>query len=85
MRQAQVLPASDPRSIRFAAEIIGSLVAFPTETVYGLGANTLNPDAVTKIFEAKQRPSFHSHRAYYGTYVSRSPGPCNQPRRLAVC
>ena len=52
MRQAQVLPASDPRSIRFAAEIIGSLVAFPTETVYGLGANTLNPDAVTRIFEA---------------------------------
>jgi L-threonylcarbamoyladenylate synthase len=60
-----VLPASDPRSIRFAAKIIGSggLVAFPTETVYGLGANTLNPDAVTKIFEAKQRPSFHPHRA----------------------
>ena len=87
MRQAQVLPASDPKSIRFAAEIIGSggLVAFPTETVYGLGANALNPDAVTKIFEAKQRPSFHPHRAYYGTYVSRSPGPCNQPRRLAVC
>jgi L-threonylcarbamoyladenylate synthase len=52
MRQAQVLPASDPRSIRFAAEIIGSLVALPTETVYGLGANTLNPDAVTRIFEA---------------------------------
>lgn len=58
MRQAQVLPASDPESIRFAAEIIGSLVAFQTETVYGLGANALNPDAVTKIFEAKQRPSF---------------------------
>jgi tRNA A37 threonylcarbamoyladenosine synthetase subunit TsaC/SUA5/YrdC len=37
MRQAQVLPASDPKFIRFASEIIGSggLVAFPTETVYG--------------------------------------------------
>ena len=60
MRQAQVLPASAPESIRLAAEIIrgGGLVAFPTETVYGLGANALDPDAVAKIFEAKQRPSF---------------------------
>jgi len=60
MRHAQVLPASDPESIRLAAEIIrgGGLVAFPTETVYGLGADALNPDAVAKIFEAKQRPSF---------------------------
>ena len=46
--------------IKKAAKIIqdGGLVAFPTETVYGLGANALNPDAVIKIFEAKQRPSF---------------------------
>lgn len=36
----------------------GKLVAFPTETVYGLGANALNPLAVAKIFEAKERPSF---------------------------
>ena len=35
----------------------GSLVAFPTETVYGLGANALDPKAVSKIFEAKGRPS----------------------------
>ena len=34
----------------------GGLVAIPTETVYGLGANGLNPDAVRKIFEAKGRP-----------------------------
>ncbi|MDI9394215.1 MAG: L-threonylcarbamoyladenylate synthase [Euryarchaeota archaeon] len=41
-----------------AAEIIrkGGTVAFPTETVYGLGADGLNPDAVLKIFEAKERP-----------------------------
>ena len=58
MRQAQVLPATDPRSIRFAAKIIGSLVAFLTETVYGLGANTLNPDAVTSIFEANSDRHF---------------------------
>jgi L-threonylcarbamoyladenylate synthase len=35
----------------------GGLVAFPTETVYGLGADALNPDAVLKIFQAKGRPS----------------------------
>lgn len=34
------------------------LVAMPTETVYGLAANALNPDAVAKIFEAKERPTF---------------------------
>jgi L-threonylcarbamoyladenylate synthase len=44
--------------IERAAEIIkrGGLVAFPTETVYGLGANALNPDAVARIFAVKQRP-----------------------------
>jgi L-threonylcarbamoyladenylate synthase len=48
-------------SIRQAAEIIknGGLVAFPTETVYGLGADGLNPIAVAKIFEAKKRPEFN--------------------------
>lgn len=44
--------------IVFAANIIrqGGIVAFPTETVYGLGANALNPKAVLKIFKAKNRP-----------------------------
>ena len=36
----------------------GGLVAFPTETVYGLGASALNPAAVSRIFAAKQRPSW---------------------------
>ena len=36
----------------------GQLVAFPTETVYGLGANALDASAVAKVFEAKQRPEF---------------------------
>ncbi|QKQ99644.1 threonylcarbamoyl-AMP synthase [Metallosphaera tengchongensis] len=45
-------------SIRKAAEVIkaGGLVAFPTETVYGLGADALNPRAVEGIFRAKRRP-----------------------------
>ncbi|MBS2213080.1 threonylcarbamoyl-AMP synthase [Carboxylicivirga mesophila] len=47
-------------NIETAAKYIqeGKLVAFPTETVYGLGANGLNPMAVAKIFELKERPSF---------------------------
>jgi L-threonylcarbamoyladenylate synthase len=46
--------------INIAARLIkeGKIVAFPTETVYGLGANALNPKAVAKIFELKERPSF---------------------------
>ena len=37
----------------------GELVAFPTETVYGLGADAANPAAVAKIFAAKDRPADH--------------------------
>ena len=37
----------------------GELVAFPTETVYGLGADAANPAAVAKIFAAKGRPDDH--------------------------
>ena len=37
----------------------GGLVAFPTETVYGLGADAKNPDAIKRIFTAKGRPSNH--------------------------
>lgn len=45
--------------LRQAAQILqsGGLVAFPTETVYGLGANAISPDAVSGIFQAKGRPS----------------------------
>ncbi|MCL4430258.1 MAG: L-threonylcarbamoyladenylate synthase [Chloroflexi bacterium] len=48
----------DAAKIQTAAEIIckGGLVAFPTETVYGLGADALNPAAVLALFEAKKRP-----------------------------
>lgn len=48
------------KQIESAANIIklGGLVAFPTETVYGLGADALNPDAIAKIFIEKERPSF---------------------------
>jgi len=47
--------------IQQAAERLraGELVAFPTETVYGLGADALNPEAAAKIFAAKGRPADH--------------------------
>jgi len=53
-----LLSAGEANTPAIAAEIIkkGELVAIPTETVYGLGANGLNPDAVAKIFLAKGRP-----------------------------
>lgn len=49
----------DPAAIAVAAQALahGQLVAFPTETVYGLGANALDAAAVARIFAAKQRPT----------------------------
>ena len=51
--------SSEPGSIEKAGEILkkGGLVAFPTETVYGLGANALDEKAAAKIYAAKGRPS----------------------------
>lgn len=51
---------ADPAAIQEAARIIrrGGLVAFPTETVYGLGADAANPEAVARVFDAKGRPRF---------------------------
>jgi L-threonylcarbamoyladenylate synthase len=57
-RLLKVKGPDDP-AIREAAAILveGGLVAFPTETVYGLGADGLNPEAVARIYAAKGRPS----------------------------
>ena len=45
----------------------GGLVAFPTETVYGLGADASNPAAVAKIFAAKGRPQDHPLIVHLGS------------------
>jgi L-threonylcarbamoyladenylate synthase len=57
---SRVGPVTD-ESVNEAAAILraGGLVAFPTETVYGLGADATNDRAVARIFEAKQRPEFN--------------------------
>jgi len=54
------LRAGDAGGVERAAELLraGGTVAFPTETVYGLGANALDSAAVAKIYAAKQRPSW---------------------------
>ncbi len=77
-------------SISEAAQIIknGGLVAFPTETVYGLGANALNPFAVAKIFEMKERPSFDPlivHIASFDDIATLSKGINENVMRLAKC
>jgi L-threonylcarbamoyladenylate synthase len=63
MKQTVVLTVDaqqpDIKKVRIAADIIrkGGLVAFPTETVYGLGADALNSKAVSGLFKAKNRPT----------------------------
>jgi len=56
-----ILDGTSPEAIRRAATALrdGALVAFPTETVYGLGADASNPSAVANIFAAKGRPADH--------------------------
>ncbi len=53
--------APGPQLLAHAASILrrGGLVAFPTETVYGLGANALDPEAVARIYAVKGRPEFN--------------------------
>jgi L-threonylcarbamoyladenylate synthase len=61
-KQTTILPIHsqqpDKETLSYAAELLraGELVVFPTETVYGLGANALEPHAVEQIFAAKARP-----------------------------
>jgi L-threonylcarbamoyladenylate synthase len=52
-------PIADPGEIEYAARLLraGRLVAFPTETVYGLGANALDAEAVARIYAVKRRPA----------------------------
>jgi len=55
-----VLPATDDAIAQAAQALVrGEIVAFPTETVYGLGANALDAGAVAKVFAAKERPRFN--------------------------
>ncbi len=60
----EVLATDEPHALSAAARraadrlLAGDVVALPTETVYGLAANALNPEAVAKVFAVKERPAF---------------------------
>jgi L-threonylcarbamoyladenylate synthase len=56
--RTQVVAATDPEAIRKAVQLLkaGGLVAFPTDTVYGVGAHAFLPQAVEKIYQVKGRP-----------------------------
>ena len=59
-QKANIILSINDETLRLAAQAIcrGDLVAFPTETVYGLGGDAFNAEALAKIFEAKGRPRF---------------------------
>ena len=59
--KTQILPAADAAAVASAASCLreGGLVAFPTETVYGLGADAAQAPAIARLYEAKGRPSFN--------------------------
>src|SRR5882762_9503732 len=58
--KTQILPAGEA-AVAAAARCLaeGGLVAFPTETVYGLGADASNPAAIARLYQAKGRPAFN--------------------------
>jgi L-threonylcarbamoyladenylate synthase len=64
MNNSPVFSQCTVSAIHQAAEALkaGHLVAFPTETVYGLGGDATNPDAIKRIYEVKGRPSDHPLR-----------------------
>ena len=88
---ARVLPATDLMALADAAAVLqrGGLVAFPTETVYGLGADAFDPRAVARIFEVKARPCFdplivHLAEAASLDWVAVADDPPRRPSRRAL-
>ena len=69
--KTQILPAGEAAAAA-AARILadGGLVAFPTETVYGLGADAANPAAVARIYRAKGRPAFNPLIAHVSDFAA---------------
>ena len=83
--------APDPATLAEAAALLraGGLVAFPTETVYGLGAHALDAAAVRRIFAAKGRPAYNPLIVHVGTFaaaralVTAWPAAASSPRSTA--
>ena len=64
-------PEKDILKIKEAAKLVyeGHLVAFPTETVYGIAANAENPNAVEKLIKIKRRPQNKPFTYHFGSYT----------------
>jgi L-threonylcarbamoyladenylate synthase len=69
--ETRILPAGQA-AVTAAARVLasGGLVAFPTETVYGLGADAANPAAIARLYQAKGRPAFNPLIAHVGDLAS---------------
>jgi L-threonylcarbamoyladenylate synthase len=69
--ETRILPAGQA-AVTAAARILasGGLVAFPTETVYGLGADAANPAAIARLYQAKGRPAFNPLIAHVGDLIA---------------
>ncbi len=69
--KTQILPAGEA-AVAAAGRCLaeGGLVAFPTETVYGLGADATNADAIARLYQAKGRPSFNPLIAHVGDLMA---------------
>lgn len=74
--------AADAKSITEAADLLrsGELVAFPTETVYGLGADASSDSAVARIFEVKQRPRLNPLIVHVNSIEAAEPLVCFDDR-----
>ena len=70
------------RAVQTLAE--GGLVAFPTETVYGLGADGLNPEAVARIYAAKGRPVTNPMILHVADVLSQYDFALNDPRFIEM-
>ena len=84
--ETKVLPASE-EAIGVAARILaeGGLVAFPTDTVYGVGAHAFQPDAVERIYMAKIRPRRATAHCVATAPTTTSPTPVSaMPNRTLV-
>jgi L-threonylcarbamoyladenylate synthase len=90
--RTRILPGDDPESIAIAAAKLraGGLVVFPTETVYGLGANALDARAVARVFAAKERPAFDplivhlADASWVGAYAEPADADDSRVARLAA-
>lgn len=69
--KTQIWPAGEA-AVAAAARCLarGGLIGFPTETVYGLGADATNPDAIARLYQAKGRPAFNPLIAHVGDLAS---------------